>query len=100
VIEDEDACEFFLLFTIDELNCEPTTNAAALSTMAVVLIFFFTALVVLYTTRMVQLRQERDNGAAINRTSEIIGLSFRRTTCAIKSLPRKIQGDLKQTQTV
>jgi hypothetical protein len=52
-----------------------TTNAAALATMAVVLIFFFTALVFVVYDRMVQLRQEKVLNTA-NRTNEIVASLF------------------------
>jgi hypothetical protein len=76
VIEDEFACTFFLyIYPSDELHGLYTTNAAALSTMAVVLIFFFTALVFVLYDRMVQLRQEKVMNTA-NRTNEIVASLF------------------------
>jgi hypothetical protein len=76
VIENEEACEFFLhIYPSDKTHGIYTTNAAALSTMAVVLIFFFTALVFVLYDRMVQLRQEKVMNTA-NRTNEIVASLF------------------------
>jgi hypothetical protein len=75
-IEDDEACKFFLyIYPSDKMHDVYTTNAAALATMAVVLIFFFTALVFVVYDRMVQLRQEKVLNTA-NRTNEIVASLF------------------------
>jgi hypothetical protein len=75
-IEDAEACKFFLyIYPSDKMQGAYTTNAAALATMAVVLIFFFTALVFVLYDRMVQLRQEKVLNTA-NRTNEIVASLF------------------------
>jgi hypothetical protein len=76
LLEAEGACKFYLyIYPSDKMHGAYTTNAAALSTMAVVLIFFFTALVFVLYDRMVQLRQEKVMNTA-NRTNEIVASLF------------------------
>jgi hypothetical protein len=75
-IEDGESCKFFLhVYPSDLTHGNYETNSAALSTMAVVLIFFLTALVFVIYDRMVQLRQDKVMNTA-NRTNEIVASLF------------------------
>jgi hypothetical protein len=74
--EHAEACRYFLhIYPSDKLHGTYTTSAPALYTTAVVLIFFFTALVFVVYDKMVQRRQDKVMNTA-NRTNEIVASLF------------------------